>query len=149
MAHLESEMAVLEPSWRTKSKLRFGTRRDTGGGLFVDSVMQFKQFPAAVIMQLYPRALAFSKLDSVKYTSLLVGSMLMMGCFSQQIKQLLAGKDLRDMEDRRFWVQAFLAGGAQVLMVTFCFQKKIAWGVLWVIILWDRHSAQRHPYLMH
>lgn len=128
MAHLESEMAVLEPSWRTKSKLRFGTRRDTGGGLFVDSVMQFKQFPAAVIMQLYPRALAFSKLDSVKYTSLLVGSMLMMGALVVQIKQLLAGKDLRDMEDRRFWVQAFLAGGAAGAYGDFLFSKENSMG---------------------
>jgi hypothetical protein len=107
----ESHNAVIEPSWRTKSLMRLGTRRDTAGGVMVDAIMQFKQFPMAVMLQLMPRAKAFEGVERVKYLGALAASMMMMGAFVVQLQQLMAGRDPRDMNDRRFWIAAALRSG--------------------------------------
>lgn len=117
----ESEFAIVTPGWKERAAFYGDLQRGTVKGEIVRSVLQFKSFPWAMFHRMadavankdafVPRAAMMAWLF---VSTTLAGGMLM------QTRDMLTGKDPRDMKDDawlgipgfRFGTAAFLQGGA-------------------------------------
>lgn len=116
----ESEFAVINPDLTTKAIQTWGgLQAGTAGGELARTTMQFKSFPIAMISRHWRRMLEGSRgLDGAPlmanrgvYAVSLAVTLMALGAVAQQVKQVLDGKDPRDMTDPKFWTQAMLQGG--------------------------------------
>lgn len=111
--YTETTMGVLQPSAKTKALMTAGTTRGTLSGEIMASVMQFKSFPIAQIAQHLQRFNAVDGgLKKFAYGAGFLAATTLSGAIVVQIKELLNGKNPRNVYDSRFWVKSMLQGGA-------------------------------------
>lgn len=117
MMYNERPYAVLEPTLEARSMMTLGTARGTVTGEFVRSAMQFKSFGATMvllhgrrIMEEFAREGMLGS-NVIRYGAnlFLVGTLV--GAVIVQLKDIVAGRDPRPMDNANFWFQAALQGG--------------------------------------
>lgn len=119
----ETSYAVPEPDARVRSFMNAGTRGNTLAGELVRSIGMYRSFPVTVTLTHGMRAMhavgdspllaKFGLQVPRKYTyaaGLLISSTVL-GAFALQMKQIVAGKDPRDIWDINFLGQAIMQGG--------------------------------------
>lgn len=118
----ESEFAIVTPGWRERSTFYGTLARGTFPGEIWRSVLQFKAFPWSMIQRgMDAVANADGPSGKALMTAYLVTSTTLGGAMLMQVREMLSGKDPRDMTGKqgakpldalKFWGAAFLQGGA-------------------------------------
>lgn len=115
----ETEFAVVTPGWRERSQFYANLQRGTVGGEIAAAVLQFKAFPWAQ----FKRGMdAVANVDGpaskAVMTAYLVTATTLAGAMLMQMRDLLSGKDPRNMyadgayNKFKFWGAALIQGGA-------------------------------------
>lgn len=111
----ESEMASLNPDLISRSILNLGTQKGTIAGEIARSFFLFKGFPIAYMRQHWERAQWLNRhagrVNRAEYVAALAIGSTVFGALSLQVQNLLNGKDMQDMSDSKFWINAMAKGG--------------------------------------
>ncbi len=112
----ESEYASVGQDLYTRAALTRGTQKGTIEGELLRSVALFKGFPTALIARHWMRmvdewAQPNGKASSVAYGAGLMTGLTIFGALAVELKDMLNGKDPRDMSTAKFWGAAFAQGG--------------------------------------
>lgn len=125
MIQAETEYAVPTGGHRAQRAVLGQTRPGTISGELLRNFMQFKSFPIAFLFLHGGRVLrewqAGRRMTAAAYASGIALSTTMFGALAIQAKQVAAGKDPRDMNDKTFWGAAMLQGGALGIYGDFMF----------------------------
>jgi hypothetical protein len=109
----ESEFAIVTPGWKERAAFYGDLQRGTAKGEIVRSWLQFKSFPWAFVMRSMDAiANKETPVSKAAMTAYVVTATTLAGALLLQTREMLAGKDPREMKDARFWGAAFLQGGA-------------------------------------
>lgn len=106
----EATMAVLAPDLMTRAAANRGLQAGTPEGEIARSAFLFKRFPLAMINRNLQRMRTMEK-GKLGYSVTMFTSMTLLGALAIQLKDLVAGKDPRDMSTDKFWKAAVLQGG--------------------------------------
>ncbi len=108
----ESEYAILAPDLMARAALTRSTQKGDFGGEILRHIALFKSFPAAMLTRHLRR---ISRIEGAgakaMYTTQLMLGLTVMGALSLQAKDLVMGKDPRDMTDAKFWAAAAVQSG--------------------------------------
>lgn len=108
----ESEFTSLLPGLMTRATLRQGTQSGTVGGEALRHLTLFKSFGVAMFERHWKRA---SQIESgagkLAYSASVFTGLLMAGAMTNQLMDIMNGRDPRKMNDAKFWLQAMLRGG--------------------------------------
>lgn len=108
----EARTAVLAPDLTTRATIQQGTKAGTFGGEMLRSLMLFKSFPAAIVDKHLRRLRTIPTTQGkVAYSVAMMASLQLFGAVSMQMKDLVNGKDPRDMTTPKFWLAAAAQGG--------------------------------------
>lgn len=111
----ESEFASVGQDLYTRAAVTRGTQKGTVHGEFLRSLMLFKGFPLAMISRHWGRMAdqwrRGDKASSVAYGAALTTGLTIFGALAVQMKDIINGKDPRDMAEAKFWGAAFAQGG--------------------------------------
>ena len=107
----ETDFAVPEPDARVRAMATQGIQRGTLVGELWRSSMMYKSFPITIMTTHIMQGVAHRDMTKGMYFMGLLAGLTVMGGFVVQTKQVLSGKDPRDMTDPEFWGQAFMQGG--------------------------------------
>jgi hypothetical protein len=110
----ERQFAVLESGARVRQLTTGGLQRGTFWGEVARSAGMYKSFAISILLTHVMRQMTAPGSFAKRGTNLAVKFLLPMtlaGAVSLQAKQLLAGKDPRNMSDGGFWTDAFVTGG--------------------------------------
>lgn len=125
----ETSMAVIEPGVRERVMTGGGMQRGTWSGELWRSILQFKGFPIAAFVRHGERALAQDgALGKGAYIAGLASLTTVMGALALQLNEIASGRDPQNMENPKFWGQAFLKGGALGLYGDFLFADYTQYG---------------------
>lgn len=111
----ESEFAIVTPGYRERATFFAGiaSQRGTLPGELWRSVLQFKSFPWAAFHRMADATMnADGPVGKASMVAYLVAATTLAGAMTLQTKEVLSGKDPRDMSDPKFWGAAFMQGGA-------------------------------------
>jgi len=116
IVNTESEFAIVTPGIKERAAFYGGVQRGTVPGEIWRSFLQFKSFPWAQFQRgMDAIANADGPVGKATMTAFLLASTTLAGAMILQTREMLAGKDPRDMVERdpaKFWGAAFLQGGA-------------------------------------
>jgi hypothetical protein len=124
MVARETDMAV--PMATTRSRTAFSGRSDAGtlSGEILKSAGMFKTFPVTVILNNMNRYISLNgKYNKARWVGDFVISTAIIGGLILQAKQILRGKDPREMDEPEFWLAALLQGGGLGIFGDFMFQS--------------------------
>jgi hypothetical protein len=128
MINSEMEYAVPTNSVRAKTFLVSQDQPGTLWGEITRSFAQFKSFSAVFgilnMMRYVPMIASDNgavRARGAKYAGALLISTTVLGGLSMQLKQIAAGRDPRNMNDKKFWGAAMLQGGGLGLFGDFFF----------------------------
>lgn len=108
----EAKTMVLAPDLQTRAMIQQGTKAGTWGGEMLRSLMLFKSFAFGIVDKHLRRVRQIPTAQGkVAYGASMMTSLTLMGAVSLQLKDIVAGKDPRDMTTGKFWAAAFLQGG--------------------------------------
>lgn len=108
----EARTAVLAPDLTTRASIQQGTKAGTIGGEALRSLMLFKSFPMAIVDKHLRRLRNIPTTQGkVAYGVAMMTSLQLFGAVSLQLKDLVNGKDPRDMTKPKFWMAAAAQGG--------------------------------------
>lgn len=108
----ESKSAVLAPDVITRATITQGSKAGTIGGEIGRSLMLFKSFPLAMVSRHLDRIRMIPTAQGkAAYSIALMTSLTLMGALSVQLKDLVQGKNPRDMTNAKFWGASFAQGG--------------------------------------
>ncbi|MHB0973137.1 MAG: hypothetical protein ACYC0P_02700 [Thiobacillus sp.] len=111
----ESEFASLSQDLQTRAAVTRGTKKGTIEGEFLRSIALFKGFPMAMISRHWGRMAeqwrTGDKASSVAYGAGLSTALTIFGALAVELKDMVNGKDPRDMTTPKFWGAAFAQGG--------------------------------------
>jgi len=107
----ETDFAVPEPDARVRAMATQGTQRGTFVGEIWRSVLMYKSFPITIMNTHLMQGVAQKDTAKGLYLMGLMTGLTVMGGVVTQTKQVLSGKDPRDMTKPEFWGQAFMQGG--------------------------------------
>jgi len=112
----EADFAIVTPGWKERAQFYSGLQRGTVAGEIARSALQFKSFPWA-FFQRNLDLIANMEGGGAKaaMAAYLVGATTLAGAMILQTREMLSGKDPRDMtgdKALKFWASAFLQGGA-------------------------------------
>lgn len=109
----EADFAIVTPGWKERAQFYGDLQRGTVKGEIARSALQFKSFPWAQFQRMMDAVANKEGYvgKSAMTASLIVGSTVA-GAMIMQVRDMLSGKDPRDMTDWKFWPAAFLQGGA-------------------------------------
>lgn len=109
----EADFAIVTPGWKERAAFYGDLQRGTVKGEIARSALQFKSFPWAQFQRIMDAVANKEGYvgKSAMTASLIVGSTVA-GAMIMQVRDMLSGKDPRDMTDWKFWPAAFLQGGA-------------------------------------
>lgn len=109
----EADFAIVSPGWKERAQFYAGLQRGTAIGEFGRAVLQFKSFPWALLKR------QFDVLDNVDgavskagVAAAMFTSLALVGAMTIQVRDMISGKDPRNMADPKFWPAAVLQGGA-------------------------------------
>lgn len=109
----EADFAIVTPGWKERAQFYSNLQRGTVPGELGRAVLQFKQFPWTQLRRFFD---VFDNAEGpvakATVTAAFVAATTMLGAMTVQVREMLAGKDPRDMADPKFWGAAFLQGGA-------------------------------------
>lgn len=112
----ESDFAIVTPGWRERAQFYAGAQRGTFKGEIWRSFLQFKSFPWATFQRsLDLVANADTAVGKSAMVSYLLASTTLAGAMIMQVRDVLSGKDPRNMAGDdwyKFWGAAFMQGGA-------------------------------------
>lgn len=109
----ESEFAIVTPGWKERAAFYGDLQRGTVKGEIARSVLQFKSFPWAMFHRMADAvANKDTPVSKAAMTAYLITATTLAGAMLIQTREMLSGKDPRDMTDPRFMASAFLQGGA-------------------------------------
>lgn len=113
----EAKNAVIEPGLQDKPLWLQGIGRGTFGGELVRSVWQFKSFPWAQFNRMVDIIASRPDGGKAKWIAGLILMQTMAGAMIQQTREVIAGKDPRNMNPMgengaKFWGVSFIQGGA-------------------------------------
>ncbi|WP_119268376.1 hypothetical protein [Taklimakanibacter deserti] len=111
----ERQFAVLESGARVRQLTTGGLHRGTFMGEMARSAGMYKSFAISILLTHVMRHMTAPGSFLKRGTNLSFKFLLPMtiaGGVSLQAKQILSGKDPRDMSDPGFWLDAFVTGGA-------------------------------------
>lgn len=107
----EATFMALRPDEKTQALIKGTRERGTASSEIVNSMFLFRSFTAAMIQKVAPRLLASLPGESRSKWMYTAGSFMiastLMAAMSTQLKEINKGRMPRDMEDPRFWAQAF------------------------------------------
>lgn len=107
----EQGMAVLEAGLRERSIMQVGKRGSMMGEI-VRSMLQFKSFPAAMLMRHGARAMSQQSFASKAwYAGSLLGMTTLLGGLVVQLREIANGNDPQDMSEKEFYKRSFTTGG--------------------------------------
>lgn len=108
----ETDYAVPSPDARVRAITTAGTGRATVGGQGVRTIMMLKSFSITIALTHLQRA-AFqtSGGQKLQYIGLLAASTTVLGGIALQAKDLAAGRETRPIDNKEFFMAAFLQGG--------------------------------------
>lgn len=128
----EVDMAVISPGARERMITGAGLQRGTIGGELYRSVFLFKSFPIAVVMRHWSRAFNMPSAGGrAAYLAAFLASTTVLGAMSQQINDMLSGRNPREaFSDKapQFWLNAILKGGGLGLYGDFLFSDHTRYG---------------------
>lgn len=111
----ESEFASLAQDLQTRAAVTRGTKKGTIEGEFLRSIALFKGFPMAMISRHWGRMAeqwrTGEKVSAVAYGAGLSTALTIFGALAVELKDMVNGKDPRDMSTPKFWGAAFAQGG--------------------------------------
>lgn len=108
----EARTAVLAPDLTTRATIQQGTKAGTFGGEMLRSLMLFKSFPMAILDKHLRRLRTIPTAQGkVAYSVAMMASLQLFGAVSMQLKDMVQGKDPRDMTTGKFWAAAAAQGG--------------------------------------
>ncbi|WP_060538566.1 hypothetical protein [Pseudomonas sp. NBRC 111125] len=108
----ESEFTSILPGLMTRATLRRGTQSGEIGGESLRHLTLFKSFGVAMFERHWARAMQIeSTAGRLAYSASLFTGLLMAGAVTNQLMDIMNGRDPRNMDDPKFWVQAMLRGG--------------------------------------
>ncbi|MFT3754689.1 MAG: hypothetical protein QM769_01870 [Pseudoxanthomonas sp.] len=108
----EAKTAVLAPDLQTRAMIQQGTKAGTWGGEVLRSAMLFKSFAFGIVEKHLRRIRDIPTTGGkAAYSTAMLTSLTLFGALSVQLKDLVQGKDPRDMTTGKFWMAAFLQGG--------------------------------------
>ncbi|MBW6494575.1 MAG: hypothetical protein K0B16_08480 [Burkholderiaceae bacterium] len=111
----ESEFASLAQDLQTRAAVTRGTKKGTIEGEFLRSIALFKGFPMSMISRHWGRMAeqwrTGEKVSSVAYGAGLSTALTIFGALAVGLKDMVNGKDPRDMTTPKFWGAAFAQGG--------------------------------------
>jgi hypothetical protein len=108
----ESRTAVLAPDLMTRAMIQQGTKAGTWGGESLRSLMLFKSFAFGIVDKHLRRIRNIPTAQGkVAYSAAMMTSLTLFGAVATQLKDMVQGKDPRDMTTGKFWAAAFLQGG--------------------------------------
>lgn len=109
----ESEFAIVTPGWKERAQFYGDLQRGTVKGEIARSVLQFKSFPWTMFHRMIDAvANKETPVGKAAMTASLVAATTVAGAMLMQTREMLSGKDPRDMTDPKFAGAAFLQGGA-------------------------------------
>ena len=125
----ESDVAVPTPGARERAAASLGTQKGTLIGELTRTGIMFKSFPVTLATtHLYRGMLQSNKLDRLSYLGGMFVGTTAIGALSVQAKDLVKGKNPRDMEDSRFWAAAAAQGGGLGILGDFFFSDQNRFG---------------------
>lgn len=108
----ESEFTSLQPGLMTRATIRQGTQTGTVGGESLRHLTLFKSFGVAMFERHWKRAAQMESWSGkLAYSASVFTGLLMAGAITNQLLDIMNGRDPRKMTDAKFWVQAMLRGG--------------------------------------
>ncbi|WP_414608581.1 hypothetical protein [Stenotrophomonas pavanii] len=108
----ESKNMVTAPDLITRSMMQQGTRAGTFGGEMLRTLLAFKMFPASIFNKTLRRIRDIPTTQGkIAYSVSMMASLQLFGAAALQLKDLVQGKDPRDMTTAKFWQAAFVQGG--------------------------------------
>lgn len=108
----EARTAVLSPDIQTRAMVQQGTKAGTVGGEMLRTMMLFKTFAFAIVDKHLRRMRNIPDTKGrAAYAAAMMTSLTVFGAVSMQLKDLVQGKDPRDMSTGKFWLAAFMQGG--------------------------------------
>ncbi|GMV70097.1 MAG: hypothetical protein AMXMBFR76_25360 [Pseudomonadota bacterium] len=109
----EADFAIVTPGWKERAQFYGDLQRGTVKGEIARSALQFKSFPWAQFQRMMD---AVANKEGYVGKSAMTASLIICstvaGAMIMQVRDMLSGKDPRDMTDWKFWPAAFLQGGA-------------------------------------
>ena len=113
----EADFAIVTPGWKERAAFYGDLQRGTVKGEIARSVLQFKSFPWAMFHRMGDAvANKDTPVSKAAMTAYLVTATTLAGAMLIQTREMLSGKDPRDMLSPehawKFWPAAFLQGGA-------------------------------------
>ncbi|MGP2869159.1 hypothetical protein ACTVMR_19130 [Serratia nevei] len=128
----EVDMAVISPGARERMIAGAGVQRGTIHGELWRSLFLFKSFPISVMMRHWSRALNMPSAGGrAAYLATFLASTTILGAMSQQISDMIAGKNPREAfsdQSFKFWMNALLKGGGLGLYGDFFFSDHTKYG---------------------
>lgn len=114
MVEREATFLALRPDEKTRAVLKGTQARGSLGGEMQNSMALFRSFTAAFLQKVLPRVMANipgeSGYSRAKTAGIGLAMSMLMAAVSVQLKEIIKGREPRDMEDTRFWAQAFAQG---------------------------------------
>lgn len=108
----ESEFTSILPGLMTRATMRQNTQSGTLGGESLRHLTLFKSFGVAMFERHWTRAMQIESTGGrLAYSASLFTGLLMAGAVTNQLMDIMNGRDPRNMDDPKFWVQAMLRGG--------------------------------------
>ncbi|MCE9939793.1 hypothetical protein [Serratia liquefaciens] len=128
----EVDMAVISPGARERMIAGAGMQRGTVSGELWRSLFLFKSFPISVMMRHWSRAMGMPSAGGrAAYLATFLASTTILGAMSQQISDLITGKNPRDAFGEKapqFWLNALLKGGGLGLYGDFLLSDHTRYG---------------------
>lgn len=124
----EADIAVPIPGARERALASLGTQKGTLIGELTRTGIMFKSFPVTLATTHLYRGAMMNKLDRVSYIASLFVGTTAIGALSLQVKDMLKGKNPRDMSDPRFIAAAATQGGGFTLLGDFFFSDQNRFG---------------------
>jgi hypothetical protein len=117
----ETDYAVVMPGARERALMLGKTQRGSVVGEILRSGWQYKSFPVTMASMHGIRALQEAAEGRYGYVFSLALGTTVLGALGLQMKQLVQGKDPRDMTDPRFWGASFIQGGGAGILGDFLY----------------------------
>lgn len=129
MVLTERDYAVITSDARVRALLRGGSRPGTLAGEFARFIGMYKAFPVTAVTTHLLRGMAQPNWQGRgAYLAAYFGLTTVTGMAALQAKQLVLGKDLRDMTDRVTWGAAMVQGGGAGILGDFLFSDQNRFG---------------------
>lgn len=108
----EGKTAVIGPDVITRAAITQGAKAGTIGGEVGRSIMLFKSFPLAMIVRNLDRIRTMpTAKGKIAYSLSMLTGLTLFGALSLELKDIVQGKNPRDVTTGKFWGAAFAQGG--------------------------------------